>query len=84
MWWFSPLLNVCAMAAGYRIEVSPHNPAGPVATAASLHCAALHANVSSLELAFDPDGMRLKYGEIIQGGQMVLGQGPGWGISPEL
>jgi putative tricarboxylic transport membrane protein len=40
--------------------------------------------ISYLELAFDPDGMRSKYGEIIQGGQMVLGQGPGWGVSPEL
>jgi galactonate dehydratase len=81
---FGPLLDVCAMAGGYGVEVSPHNPAGPVATAASLHCAALSANVSSLELAFDPDGMRSKYGEIIQDGQMALGQAPGWGISPEL
>ncbi len=80
---FGPLLDVCAMAAGYGVEVSPHNPAGPVATAASLHSAALRANVSCLELAFDPEGRRAKYGETLQDGQMALGQAPGWGVSPE-
>ena len=76
---FGPLIDVCNMAADYGVEVSPHNPAGPVATAA-----ALRPNVSCLELAFDPDCVRSKYGEIIQDGQMTLGQAPGWGVNPEL
>jgi galactonate dehydratase len=80
---FGPLLEVCDMAAGYGVEVSPHNPAGPVATAASLHSAALRANVGCLELAFDPGGRRAKYGETFQKGQMVLGEAPGWGVDPE-
>ena len=80
---FGPLLDVFTIAADYGVEVSPNNPAGPVATAASLHCAALRSNVSCLELAFDPDCTRSKYGEIIQNGLMTLGQAPGWGVSPE-
>jgi hypothetical protein len=57
------------MAADDGVEVSPHNPAGLFATEASLHCAAMRPNVN---------------GEIIQYGQMALGQAPGWGVSPEL
>jgi L-alanine-DL-glutamate epimerase-like enolase superfamily enzyme len=73
------------MAADYGVEVSPHNPAGPFATAASLHCAALRPSVSCLELVLDPDCMRSKYGEIIQNGQMARGQASGSsGVSPEL
>jgi len=81
---FGPLLDVCTMAADYGVEVLPHNPASPFATAASLHCAALRPNVSCLELALDPDCTRSKYGEIIQNGLMALGQAPGWGVSPQL
>jgi galactonate dehydratase len=40
---FGPLLDVYTMAADYGVEVSPHNPAGPFATAASLHCTALRS-----------------------------------------
>ena len=80
---FGPLLEVCAKMADYGVEVSPHNPAGPVATAASLHCAAVSPNVSCLELPFDPEGRRAIYGEVIQDGQMLLGHAPGWGIRPD-
>ena len=37
---FGPLLDVLEMGAG-RIEISPHNPSGPISTAASLHAAAV-------------------------------------------
>src|SRR5690606_27753105 len=38
---FGPLLDVIERTAGLA-EVSPHNPAGPISTAASLHAAAVH------------------------------------------
>jgi galactonate dehydratase len=77
---FGPLIEVCNMALKYDIEVSPHNPAGPIATAASLHCAVLCENVTSLELAFDPEGRHAKCGEVISGGQLLLNESPGWGL----
>ncbi len=80
---FGPLIEVCNMALKYNIEVSPHNPAGPIATAASLHCAVLCENVTSIELAFDPEGRRAQYGELISAGQLLLNEATGWGLKVE-
>ena len=41
---FGPLLDVMRASSG-AIEVSPHNPAGPISTAASLHAAAIYPDV---------------------------------------
>jgi L-alanine-DL-glutamate epimerase-like enolase superfamily enzyme len=76
--------HMATLSSCFQKPIQMHNTRPTISTAASLHCAALRANVSCLELAFDPDGMRSKYGEIIQDGQMALGQAPGWGVSPEL
>jgi galactonate dehydratase len=81
---FGPLLNVLEMTKG-KIEVSPHNPAGPVSSAASLHAAALYPeNVHTLEFAFDSVGSRKAYGEQVENGSLYLSEKPGWGIEPEL
>jgi galactonate dehydratase len=79
---FGPLLVVLEMARG-RIEVSPHNPSGPISTAASLHAAALYPDdVHSLEYAYDRAAMRRRYGETIDSGVLYLSEAPGWGIDP--
>jgi galactonate dehydratase len=79
---FGPLLNVLEMANG-AIEVSPHNPSGPVSTAASLHAAALFPDaVRSLEYAFDRARARARYGETVDGGMIYLSENAGWGIDP--
>jgi galactonate dehydratase len=79
---FGPLLDVLGMAAG-RLEVSPHNPSGPISTAASLHAAAVHPTVvRSLELSFDRMQTRRRTGERIEGGVLLLGDEPGWGVAP--
>jgi galactonate dehydratase len=79
---FGPLLNVLEMARG-NIEVSPHNPSGPISTAASLHAAVLFPDsVKSLEYAFDGAGTRQKYGERVENGLLYLNEKPGWGIEP--
>jgi galactonate dehydratase len=79
---FGPLLDVLRMAEG-RVEVSPHNPSGPVATAASLHAAAVEpATVRTLELAFDRRGTRRATGETIDGGNLYLTDRAGWGVAP--
>jgi galactonate dehydratase len=79
---FGPLLGVLRQSAG-RIEVSPHNPAGPISTAASLHAAAVHPeSVRSLEYAFDRRRTRRSTGETIERGVLLLGDTPGWGVEP--
>ena len=61
--------------------MSPHNPAGPVSTAASLHAAVLgKATVRTLEYAFDRAGVRARYGERVERGFIHLSDEPGWGL----
>jgi galactonate dehydratase len=79
---FGPLLAVIAANRG-KVNVSPHNPSGPISTAASLHAAALNADVvESLEYAFDRTGTRQATGEQVSNGRVFLGDAPGWGVVP--
>ncbi|MCB1123086.1 MAG: hypothetical protein KJT03_16145, partial [Verrucomicrobiae bacterium] len=81
---FGPLLKVMEMAESH-LEVSPHNPSGPISSAASLHAAAVRPDsVKSLEFAFDSSGSRKAYGEGIEKGRLYLNDKPGWGINPEV
>jgi galactonate dehydratase len=81
---FGPLLDVIE-ATRDRVEISPHNPSGPVSTAASLHAAVLNPDaVSSIEFAFDRDRVRPVTGERIEGGRLYLADRPGWGIEPPV
>jgi galactonate dehydratase len=80
---FGPLLDVLKMRAG-KIEISPHNPSGPISTAASLHAAAVHPElVRSLEYSFQRKYTRGGTGEIIEKGVLLLGDKPGWGVAPQ-
>ena len=80
---FGPLLDVLKMGAG-RIEISPHNPSGPISTAASLHAAAVYPDlVRSLEYSFQRQNTRHTTGERIDNGVLVLGDEPGWGVAPQ-
>ena len=80
---FGSLLEVIDLTAD-RVEVSPHNPSGPVSTAASLHAAAVRSeHVRSLEYAFDKGLSRRKYGEQVENGALYLSDRPGWGIEVE-
>jgi len=79
---FGPLLDVLKMGAG-GIEISPHNPSGPISTAASLHAAAVYPElVRSLEYSFQRQPSRGATGEIVENGVLVLGEKPGWGVAP--
>ena len=80
---FGPLLEVLKTSAD-RIEVSPHNPSGPISTAASLHAAAVYPDrVRSLEYSFQRQPTRRATGEIVENGVLVLGDEPGWGVAPQ-
>jgi galactonate dehydratase len=79
---FGPLLAVIAQSAG-KVEVSPHNPAGPISTAASLHAAAIHPDqVRTLEYSFDRRRTRRSTGERVERGVLLLNDKPGWGVEP--
>jgi galactonate dehydratase len=78
---FGPLRDVLKMGAG-RIEISPHNPSGPISTAASLHAAAVYPDVvRSLEYSFDRRQTRRSTGERIESGVLLLNDAPGWGLA---
>ncbi|HEX6995607.1 MAG TPA: enolase C-terminal domain-like protein [Gammaproteobacteria bacterium] len=79
---FGPLLEVIRNTAG-QAEVSPHNPSGPISTAASLHAAAIYPElVHILEYAFDRAGTRRATGERVEDGVLLLSDRPGWGVEP--
>ena len=81
---FGPLLDVIRASAG-TIEVSPHNPAGPISTAASLHAAAIYPDVvRTLEYSFDRMETRRRTGERIEAGVLLLNDKPGWGVEPAV
>lgn len=79
---FGPLLEAMRAHRG-RVEVSPHNPSGPISTAASLHAAAVYPDVvRSLEYSFDRRQSRRSTGERIEEGMLLLNDAPGWGVAP--
>jgi galactonate dehydratase len=80
---FGPLLDVLQRSRG-MIEVSPHNPSGPISTAASLHAAAVYPDVArSIEFSFDRRLSRRSTGERIEQGVLLLSDRPGFGVEPQ-
>ncbi len=76
------LKKIAAMAEAYYIKVAPHNPNGPVATAASLHLAASIPNFIILETAYaEPFRSQIqRRGLTIEDGWIDLPTAPGLGV----
>ncbi|TAK26364.1 MAG: galactonate dehydratase [Chloroflexota bacterium] len=76
------LRSIAAMAETYYVKVAPHNPNGPVATAASAHLAASIPNFMILEYAWsEPHRTEaIKSGPRVEKGWMELPRTPGLGI----
>ncbi len=74
-----------AQAATARgVAVAPHNPSGPVATAASAHVAAALPSFRILEYAWGEVGWRADLvtpAERIEHGELILPTGPGLGVT---
>jgi galactonate dehydratase len=77
--------KISAMAQAAYITVAPHNPNGPLATAASAHLAATIPNLLTLERrgmiedvarAEEVASPPLK----MEDGRLILPEGPGWGL----
>ena len=75
-----PLLAVCELAHAAGVEVSPHNPSGPVATAATLQAAAVADGVVSVELAMRSDAPLAQ----LDGGLLAISDDPGLGLAQGL
>ncbi len=78
----SELKKIAAMAEAFYIKVAPHNPNGPVATAASLHLAASIPNFLILETAYaEPFRSQVqRQGLTIKDGWIDLPTTPGLGV----
>jgi galactonate dehydratase len=75
-------LRIAALAETYNIVVAPHNPNGPVATAASVHVAACLPNFLILEYANSPTRDTCQAGDVMKAvsGRIDLPTAPGLGI----
>jgi galactonate dehydratase len=76
------LRKIAALAETYYVKVAPHNPNGPVATAASVQLAATIPNFVILELALSQPQRDLvqREGLVVTNGYIELSRRPGLGI----
>ncbi len=82
-----PLDAICKRCADQGVTFAPHNPSGPVSTAASAHVVAANANAEILEFSFGEVDWRSD----VAGGEHVVGDrlaiaAPGYGLAvrPDL
>ena len=78
------LSRITAVAADHGIAVAPHNPSGPVGTAASLQACVGHANVNFLELQYGEAAWRpdmLLPPERFVDGTISVSDRPGFGVT---
>ncbi|MCB1740685.1 MAG: hypothetical protein KDK91_09965 [Gammaproteobacteria bacterium] len=79
------LQAICKLADEHGLQFAPHNPSGPVSTAASAHVVAANANAEVLEFAFGEVEWRseLAAGELLRDGWLSVA-GPGLGLDMNL
>jgi galactonate dehydratase len=78
------LTRIAAMAADEGVTVAPHNPSGPISTAASVQVCAGMKNVNYLELQYGEVGWRAEVVlpvERFLGGTIEIPERPGLGIA---
>jgi len=84
---FTEVRKIAALADVYSIPVAPHNPGGPVCTAAAMHLAAAIPNFLILEQMEPQRAMRDRVSTIpirFENGNFLLPEGPGLGLEPNL
>jgi galactonate dehydratase len=74
------MLKIAHLAEAHYVPVAPHNPLGPLATAANLHFAAATTNFSILEFKPDPVSWCSDPYEPVDGHLQLRPDRPGWGI----
>jgi galactonate dehydratase len=84
---FTEIKKIASMADTYYIPVAPHNPGGPICTAAAMHLAASIPNFYILEQMEPQRATRDKASTVpirFEDGCFILPDGPGLGIAPNL
>ncbi len=77
-------IDICKVATARGVQVAPHNPSGPVATAASAQIAATLPVCRAVEIAWGEVPWRgdlLAPSERIEDGELVIPSGPGVGVT---
>jgi galactonate dehydratase len=76
-----PLHRIARLAAAHGMQFAPHNPSGPVSTAASAHVALANPNTRILEFPFGEVDWRLQFApsETVMGANLTV-SGPGLGV----
>lgn len=80
----SGLKKIATLAAARNVSVTPHNPSGPVATAATVHCMATVPNFAILEYAWGEVDWRatlIEPPETIHNGFINVPDRPGFGVT---
>lgn len=78
------MTHIAAMAEAHGVTVAPHNPSGPIATAASIHVCAGMKNFHILEMQWgevDWRGRLLKPEEKFVNGEIAVSDAPGFGVT---
>ena len=84
---FTEIRKIAALADTWYVPVAPHNPGGPICTAAALHLAAAVPNFLILEQMEPQRAMRDRASRmplVIENGHFVLPDAPGLGVEPNL
>lgn len=84
---FTEVRRIAALADMYYVPVAPHNPGGPICTAASMHLAAAIPNFLILEQMEPQRAMRDRASSVpiaFDNGDFLLPEGPGLGVEPDL
>lgn len=80
------VVKIAALADTYRVDIAPHNPAGPISTAAAAHVAMAVPNFDILELCLDEprrsDIMRERW-EVLPD-RLVVPDRPGLGVDLDI
>ncbi|MGI8642929.1 MAG: mandelate racemase/muconate lactonizing enzyme family protein [Thermomicrobiales bacterium] len=80
-------VDISRLATARGVQVAPHNPSGPVATAASAQIAAALPVCRALEIAWGEVSWRgdlLSPSEQIEDGELVIPTGPGLGMTLDV
>ena len=85
---FTESMKVAAMAEAHYIDLMPHNPLGPICTAATVHLAAAVPNFSWMEIRESPTEEPQFYDKTIfpcqlklHGDRILVPESPGLGVS---
>jgi galactonate dehydratase len=84
---FTEIRKIAALADMYYVPVAPHNPGGPICTAAAMHLAAAIPNFYILEQMEPQRALRDRASTVpirFEGGAFLLPEGPGLGLEPNL